>query len=639
MPERAEWTWERTDPNRSGSSGDIAKLFRHEQQKAPGILSRDAPSPAATLLAREVIQNSWDAARELQLALPNAPQFNIAFRFRRLHGTEKQALIESGDVRALAERVQELDRQQIGLRSADCLDNLDDPDAPMDVLQIVESGATGMYGPWQQDKSHMYLALVSLGYTKKLSGTGGSYGYGKAGLINGSRIRSVWAYTCFRPVPEEPHVSRRLLGMTYWGQHDYQAVSFTGFARFGESIGNDLAVVQPFENERADQIAMSLGMDPRDPNDPGQLGTTFLLLDAAVEPSDLVRAVERSWWPALVDSDFYVKVVDYDDTPLYARPKQDAVLRTFVDAWEIAKGMSNPNQPAERLSEITMPAAGLTPSRTLGMLGLVSDTAGWSYAEQPTPDAVDPIVQRSLVALTRAPKMVVEYLEAGQSPPFVRGTFIADAGVDLELLRTEPKAHDAWRSKSDDGELDPESANVASTILRKIKSTVNNHRQSLKPPVPKPDDVRLPEFNNLMQKILSGTAQGVTPPPVADARPVSILLDYEPHDAAQGRIQLSGTVKFSLSDQAEVEEALVDVGVAFRFLEEDRVAEFADVVLEQISGATFHAIDGRTFRGVLARQSQAVFRFETAPYDANWSGRLFASGVVLEPDSLVDAPS
>lgn len=88
-----------------------------------------------------------------------------------------------------------------------------------------------MYGPFIQARStKLFLALISVGYTVKAVGSGGSYGYGKAGLITASATRTVLAYTCFREQADDPGVTRRLLGMTYWGQHEV-VNSFTGFAR------------------------------------------------------------------------------------------------------------------------------------------------------------------------------------------------------------------------------------------------------------------------------------------------------------------------------------------------------------------------------------------------------------------------
>jgi len=43
-----KWSWERTDAGRPGMSGDIAKLFRHEEPKAPGVFALDPLRSSAT---------------------------------------------------------------------------------------------------------------------------------------------------------------------------------------------------------------------------------------------------------------------------------------------------------------------------------------------------------------------------------------------------------------------------------------------------------------------------------------------------------------------------------------------------------------------------------------------------------------
>ena len=91
-----EWTWEETTPWKSGSSGDLSKLFKNEPVKNPGVLAVNAPSDRATLLAREVIQNSWDAAIELQRTDDNAPQFEIEFEYRDLRQVAQAPAIDGG---------------------------------------------------------------------------------------------------------------------------------------------------------------------------------------------------------------------------------------------------------------------------------------------------------------------------------------------------------------------------------------------------------------------------------------------------------------------------------------------------------------------------------------------------------------
>ena len=86
----AKWYWEKTDPSRSGSSGDLSKLFKNENVKQPGVFSAGAPSADATVLVREVIQNSWDAAIELREDSDDPPPFEICFAFKSAR-SEQQA--------------------------------------------------------------------------------------------------------------------------------------------------------------------------------------------------------------------------------------------------------------------------------------------------------------------------------------------------------------------------------------------------------------------------------------------------------------------------------------------------------------------------------------------------------------------
>jgi len=607
-------------------SGDLAKIFRHEEPKAPGVLAVYAPPAAATLLAREVIQNSWDAARELQTSDAHVPQFQIEFRFRDLIGSEKRSLVDAVALDSLAERAEVIDRERVGLGRHDCLDDVRDDQEPLRVLTISESATSGMYGPWDQNKSHMFLALLSIGFTEKLSGSGGSYGYGKAGLINGSRIRSVVAYSCFRESEGDAGITRRLLGVTYWGPHDFEGANHPGI---GTLSAGRAGSIRPFENEEADEVARQMGLDLRSPTKPEDLGTTFLVIDASVEPADLLRAIERSWWPAVQEGDFVAKVTDVDGSTLSPRPMRDPVLRTFIDSWEIAMGRSA--QGADGwLAELTGPS---TPSEadgptypTVGKIGLVAELSGWSYADQTAGPDDDDISHKSLVALTRGTRMVIEYLETGQSPPYVRGAFIANPTIEEMLRFTEPKAHDAWRTKAEDGEVNPEAAAVAEHVIRRIKQTVSNHRSRLKPPVPPPEEVNLPFFNNIMRRVMSGMGPGARQP-VPDTRPISIRLDHRPREASRkGLIELVGSATYGLTEHFEGEVAQVTLTIAYRFIEDERVGEHAELSVTPPSG--FVEAKPGVFTGVLEREDEARFEFVSVPYDATWSGRLIVNGEV-----------
>lgn len=624
-----DWEWEETVSGRPGMSGDLAKLFRHEEPKNPGVFEVARPTAAATLLAREVIQNSWDAARELQVADPTAPQFRIDFRFEELVDQAKARLSEALRLDSLATRVASLDRKKVGLRSSDCLDSLAEPEAPLRILRILESGASGMYGPWSQNKSHMFLALLSIGFTEKMSGAGGSYGYGKAGLINGSRIRSVIAYSCFREQPDEPGVTRRLLGVTYWGEHDVNGVNHPGIGSLSTGSAGE---IEPFENEAADAMAEGMGLRLRDPAVPEDLGTSFLLIDTPIDPFDLLRAIERSWWPAIQEGDFSVNIVDSAGEMHQPRPKRDPVLHTFIEAWELAVGRSDPSSD-EYASDLTGPSDPILREEDaiehVGRLGLVSDLSGWSYADYAAGPEDQEVSHKSLVALTRGTRMVVEYLVTGHSPPYLRGAFIADPELDDVLRSTEPKAHDAWQTKGEESEVDSRAAAMAAHVIKRIKTAVQNHRQRVKPPTPPPEEVNLPFFNEIMSKVMSGMGKGVRQP-VAETRPLSIHLDYQPRaSGAEGRVELAGTARYSLSEHFEGEAARVEVTLSYRFIEDERVGDHARLDITAPPGFLAKGDDG-VFQGELKRDQEASFEFVSEPYDPNWSGRLIVDGEVMK---------
>ena len=140
--------------------------------------------------------------------------------------------------------------------------------------------------------------------------------------------------------------------------------------------------------------------------------TTFLVVDPAVEPEDLQHAVERYWWPALQDDSisFDVSVIAADGVKHPPRPKKNPDLQPFIRAYEIATVPQDNRTPQahrtvlQRIGEFKKP----------GTVGLVAETTAG-----PTPGRLKlkengSVEHRSLVALLRKPRMVVEYYEAAR---------------------------------------------------------------------------------------------------------------------------------------------------------------------------------------------------------------------------------
>lgn len=630
-----KWVWEQTDPRRSGSSGDVAKLFKNEGVKQPGPFQRNAPTPSATLMAREVVQNSRDAAKELQQQLgDSAPDFEIDFEFRDLVGGDKSTLVDALDLDGLAAQLQRIEslgaeaRTKAGLGPSNALDHLRD-DSALRVLTISERGTTGMYGPFIQARSKMFLALISIGYTMKEEGSGGSYGYGKAGLIAGSAIRSIVAYSCFRERDDDKGVTRRLLGMTYWGQHELGDDSYTGFARFGSAIDG---WVRPFENADADAVALSLGLKLRDPNDLDDLGTTFLVVDAEVAPRDLEMALARNWWPAIVEREFLptIRVVgaDGETERIDVRPRKDPLLQSFIRAWELATTPQDNNVATEIRKDLGEAPAAAGALR-LGLLGAHADIGGWSYGQtagdsEPDDDPEAVTGDSSFVALVRGPRMVVEYLPVRPGrQPYVRGVFVAHEDIDELLRQTEPKAHDSWQRKVAEEGVDPRAPKVADSVLRKISMAITEFQGRLRPPPPDPGDFRLTVLQGLFKNLLAGKGPSPIKPPPSGPRDVSIELKQKLVVADDGEsVLLRGHADLALTGHVEADEAAVTARLVYRFLEDGVSGEHCRVTIEAPKG--FKADATGAYRGVLGHAA-VRFKFESEPYSSDWSGRLVVS--------------
>ena len=487
-----------------------------------------------------------------------------------------------------------------------------------------------MHGPWRDDESKLWMALCSIGITPDTAGRGGSYGYGKSGLIRGSAVRVVIAYSCFAERPNDAGVTRRLLGVTYWDRHKHRDTSYLGSARL-DAAGSP-GVHSPFENEAADQMAQRLGMAVRRPRVPEERGTTLLLVEPTVSAPDLVRAVERYWWPALHEPglQFHVRVVDEFGEVHYPRPRMNADLRPFIDAYEIATTRQDNKRPDAAFRKLHSIGAFKTPGR----LGMRAEIPGWSYPEHSETEAE--VEHQSLVALVRRPRMVVEYYVAGAKPPFVRGTFVADDSINEPLRQTEPKAHDAWQTRSTSGDVTEEHAALASELLKRIRQNVSSWRAQLKPK-PKPAErLRLPELDRIMRSLLGGRGSGDRPPP-AEKRPFSIRPGEKLATGPEGQLRLEGLAVVEFSEHHTTSGAdgdLIEVSIRYRFMEDGRVGDRADLVIA--APEHFKPVPGRsdTFRGPLVSGSSAHFEYMSEEYDPDWTGKILVSAELVADQLL-----
>ena len=479
-----------------------------------------------------------------------------------------------------------------------------------------------MYGSWEQGESKLYEALCALGIGKDPeTGAGGSFGYGKAALIRGSAPRVVIAYTCFRD-PDEPEVTRRLLGATYWGVHELDGVRHLGMARWGNGT-------RPLENEAADEAARRLGIRLRNPASVADRGSTFLLVEPTVEPEALQAAVNRSWWPALEDRDlgFHVSITGADGTPYDLRPSADEDLLPFIRAYRHAVSASRSHGRSVNFHKYPIG----TKSRVWGHLVLTADAGGWSFPNHEDSDDPD----ETLVSIMREPRMVVEYLRKRSGytqTPILRGAFVAHARANENLAKTEPFGHDAWNHTGDTPE---EAKQVAKTIKDQINQKILALQKTLRPAPPTPQRVALPEFDRIMRQILRGPGRA-TPPP-HPPRTVHIRIEqHTPQSAGADTIRTVGAARFQLTDHVLSQQGDAQVRIAVRFLLVEDEGSRGDPHPVSIDPPSDFDLDDQdeteqTFVGVLTGKEERRFAFRTAPYNAEWSGRVVISAGVITP--------
>ncbi len=325
---------------------------------------------------------------------------------------------------------------------------------------------------------------------------------------------------------------------------------------------------------------------------------------------------------------------------LAPRPKSDPGLRPFIDAYQVATTPQDAKRPSVRKHKLG--PHGLYDK--IGDLGLVAELPGWSQPSRPETDTVgdEEIAHRSLIALVRSPRMVVEYLVARQTPPHIRGVFVADERVNEALRQTEPKLHDAWEINSDPTDVEPEHTNVAKFVSDRIKQHVAEFSRGIRPPTPPPEKLRLPEWDRLFGSFWKGSGRGSQSAPSTGPRPFTIQPGERLVETPDGRLELSGSAKIGFSehhDPATDSREEVEVVIRCGFVAEDRRSDWVKVAVGAPAG--FSEIPERpdVYAGRLVPGEDIVFDYTCEPYESDWTVELtvdvnFAEqGVGVDPGS------
>ena len=596
----AGWVWLPANLTGGAGGGAYSKLFRNDSLTAPD------------LLAREVLQNSWDAA--LTRTDDDAPPFRFRFRFATLTGSQRSSFSEVLDLKSLVDRRQFIHDDR-NMPPMETVEQLVGSKKPLRILYLEDYGTHGMWGdPMKTTASHLFKALYILGSTTKDtegSTMGGSFGFGKSAFINCSGIRTAIAHSRFEARSGDP-VTQRLVGFTWWSEHDLKGMEYEGRAMFGIRMDDARSGARPLTDSAAARVGEKLGMPERGPAS-HERGSTVLLLDPVVSPEEVIDSVERYWWPALEDHLMDVVVQTEDGGELVPRPRARKKLVPFIRAYGIASGLKVPiSGSGERLSSSKWRADG--EGTKFGSLALVVDK------EHPGAESDEDEVgdgSRPLIALIRGPRMVIEYKSFNSRLP-IRGTYVASDEIDAFLREVEPPAHNTWDNTRSQ-QLDPRAREIARGVLTRIRRSVQEFADEFSPP-PTTVATDLPLFGDLLSGLLAGRSVGPNPPfdQVPEGRDGLLIFRVAAPDrrerSSSGKITLQRTLRIRVPASNSWQGAELRVSVK-AFLAEDLSSSGSDPVkLKVVAPGQFQLSDsGDEFRGTPEPGEDVEFTLITDP--------------------------
>jgi hypothetical protein len=383
------------------------------------------------LLLRETLQNSWDARTGDEITyrvdawFPNPSQFQTLVRdvFHRLPPTKAMA----------GNKPTERD---------------------LPVLVITDHGTRGLGGPTradlaQTDRSDFVDFIRNIGRAEDKALGGGTYGFGKGILYETSICSTIIVFT---RTTVGGKTASRLMAVRLGSSYEHNGKRFTGRHWWG--VANDLTGAEPLTGRAAELLATRLGLTFIPDDD---TGTSIMIVGPLAQSDnetleDVVAEIADAalWWawPHMVRNNDGRSSVSFHFTHeresiALADPAEHPALRHYVDAYLRASSVANKQKVDEGWpwtdKEVRSGHGGKVLLGALAYRTLLPEQVGAAQQVAPVP------VMRH-VALMRAPKLVVKYLDAPADPRGLGlcGVFIANPQLDAEFALSEPVAHDDW---------------------------------------------------------------------------------------------------------------------------------------------------------------------------------------------------
>lgn len=519
---------------------------------AAGVLNtlgRPALHPLE-LLAREALQNCWDAAAD-----PGIRPVDVTITCDDL---------EPGAVELISREVFSGAPDDVPVESALV--------ASPRLLTISDRQTKGLAGPLRADAvvdgpTDFIDFVRNIGQPPDTAHGAGSFGYGKGAFFRVSRARAIIVYTRTRDESgsEQSRLMATALGRDSVEHRGGTSRRLTGRHWWGRIVDG---IVDPVLDDDADDLAAAIGLPVMAK---GEFGTTVAVVaprltidiedhesdepDAGGDDSDaamqvMARAVAWHFWPKLYAPTPSMQVVISRNgaaVPIPG-PESDTRLRAFVNAKRRLDGL-DPIEPA--VDGVVEEIRSQRPKRLLGHLAIELhplEEVPPKEVALAAPEAGGPPRH---AALMRQAELVVAYLSGPDLalPNFgYVGVFRCAENLDQVFRDAEPPSHDDWVP---DGLSHPHHRRYIRIAKREIKAKLRAFADRTMPAAgTDAEEVPLGAFaKELASLIATVQGPGASRKPASGGggprpkAPVKIVQPAVPHETEDGEVVLRAKVR------------------------------------------------------------------------------------------------
>jgi hypothetical protein len=390
--------------------------------------------PKWEIFVREAIQNSWDAR-----STPAGP-ISFGIDTFSLSRAQKEYLSEG-----LLVETQKTASLQNLTRALSAVE-------PLEMLVVWDSGTKGLGGltdpsraPKPGQPTDFADFIFNIGQPEDHAIGGGTFGFGKAVFYRASQMGTCVIYS---QTLVDGEIENRLIAVSVQPPFTSKALRFTGRHWWG--VSDSAGEVAPIVGEESRQLAETLGL-VRFPA--GSTGTVIAVLSPDWSADDEVksfgglalrlREAAIKWaWPHMVAAPSSTPTIDFSfshEGSLLSTPdvSNHEAVGPFVSLY------------MDWLTGTYSRELGLRQEKTIHVgqgRGRHMGTLSFVRIPQMTTKKSSQLAD-SKVALMRAPRLIVQYLEVPNSNEIEQyGVFVAaeDSEVERLFAEAEPPTHDKW---------------------------------------------------------------------------------------------------------------------------------------------------------------------------------------------------